>query len=578
MIITLVTKVSRKNMNCQIRFNNENIETCFLFPIYDSSLPLQLRFQMDPNNNNYHHQHHNQSQINNVNVDEEIVHQLPEALPITDFDDGTMEKSTNKMTMSTKQWEKIFDKDDKILNQSIITTNNNVDNKVVRRNRNRAQNLLFIETLVEKVCFGVEPNPILPHGKVNKVQHRVDKQQYAVKIIYLKKGKLTKFTRETRICAKLSHPNIVIYKTSWIQKCLSSTNDDHNDDESTISENSKENVTVIESYGSKNVSDKIKSKFFKSSSSSSSSSSLSSSIKKIESKINVTEPAAFLFMQMELCGQNLKDYIVKRNDSKTTIDKLDLIIELKWFEQILAGVQYMHKNNFIHRDLKPSNILFTLDGKYLKICDFGLSSWILQCNDDDDQMSTSSSSSSLKNDKQKSLSFGMGTTPYAAPEQLAQSNYDHRVDIYSLGIILFELVYPFGSEMEKSRSVKQLKESRCLPNEFEYNDRYGKLGQLILDMTENNAKKRIKTINLIEKQLSKIRSQFDHRSSRKNRQTYGQLRDEISKLKIEKQKDADKIAKLEEEIRILKQGEQNKQDKKTSSSFSKKVVNFLKKS
>lgn len=156
-------------MNCQIRFNNENIETCFLFPIYDSSLPLQLRFQMDPNNNNYHHQHHNQSQINNVNVDEEIVHQLPEALPITDFDDGTMEKSTNKMTMSTKHWKKIFDKDDKILNQSIITTNNNVDNKVVRRNRNRAQNLLFIETLVEKVCFGVEPNPILRKKLVDEL-------------------------------------------------------------------------------------------------------------------------------------------------------------------------------------------------------------------------------------------------------------------------------------------------------------------------------------------------------------------------------------------------------------------------
>lgn len=157
-------------MDCQIRFNNENIETCFLFPIYDSSLPYQLRFQMDQNNNYYHHQRHNQSsnQINNVNVDEEIV-QLPEALPITDFDNGTMKKSTNKMTMSTKHWKKIFDKDDKILNQSIITTNNNVDNKVVRRNRNRAQNILITETLVDKLCLTFQPNPILRKKLVDEL-------------------------------------------------------------------------------------------------------------------------------------------------------------------------------------------------------------------------------------------------------------------------------------------------------------------------------------------------------------------------------------------------------------------------
>ncbi|OTF71465.1 hypothetical protein BLA29_003945, partial [Euroglyphus maynei] len=433
-------------------------------------------------------------------------------------------------------WTNLFKKDDKIVNKSPVIE----ENQVVRRNRNRARHLLLVETLVRKLCYPIESDPELPNGKVNKVKHRFDEQQYAVKRIRLKQGQLNKLNRETIICAKLSHPNIVVYKTSWIQKCSSNNVDDHNLESTT---SATQNSTAVDSIISKSIcgSTKRKSKFFGSSSSSSSSSLSSSSIKKIESKMidemeNPEQPT-FLFIQMELCGQNLKDYIVKRNDLLKRTDKLDLTIELKWFEQILAGVQHMHKEQLIHRDLKPSNILFTLDGKHLKICDFGLSAWILESYDNHDPESL------FDNDREKLLSFGMGTAPYAAPEQLSQSNYDHRVDIYSLGIILLELVYPLGSEMEKSKFVKQLKELRTLPQEFNDNDRYKNLGQLILAMTEKDAEKRIKTINLIERRLKKIRTQLKSKVPKMT--ALQQKNNEILQLKQE-------IARLQEENQLLK--------------------------
>lgn len=107
--------------------------------------------------------------------------------------------------------------------------------------------------------------------------------------------------------------------------------------------------------------------------------------------------SAALYIQMELCGINLREYLDKRNldfiqrlsaatttssvddkdnaSFKKSVDVLDYIdvdLERQHFEQILSGVQYIHSQNMIHRDLKPQNILFSLDNKRLKIGDFGL--------------------------------------------------------------------------------------------------------------------------------------------------------------------------------------------------------------
>ena len=103
---------------------------------------------------------------------------------------------------------------------------------------------------------------------------------------------------------------------------------------------------------------------------------------------------------------------------------------LKLFAQICEAVQYAHQRGVIHRDLKPSNILVTPDG-LPKILDFGLAKPLMA---EGDQLSVTEQI--------------FGTLPYMAPEQARarQDAVDTRSDVYSLGIILFELLtgtYPY---------------------------------------------------------------------------------------------------------------------------------------
>uniref|UniRef100_T1JNR3 non-specific serine/threonine protein kinase n=1 Tax=Strigamia maritima TaxID=126957 RepID=T1JNR3_STRMM len=97
---------------------------------------------------------------------------------------------------------------------------------------------------------------------------------------------------------------------------------------------------------------------------------------------------------------------------------------------------YYHSKEIMHRDLKTS-----------KIGEFGLA----------------------KKDK-KNQSFclqtsNIGTMPYAAPEQVDGSNYSYKVDMYSLGIIVSELFYPFTTNMEKSEVLYQIKNDN-VPKSF----------------------------------------------------------------------------------------------------------------
>lgn len=131
------------------------------------------------------------------------------------------------------------------------------------------------------------------------------------------------------------------------------------------------------------------------------------------------------FIAMEyLSGGTLEEYLEK-NPKIETSEALKIIL------QICDGVEVIHEKKVLHRDLKTANIMFDKDGN-LKIMDFGLSKSPL--------VSTMTS-----------LGTAVGTLGYVAPEQVTNIQVDQRTDIFSLGVIMYQIFakeLPFKGENE----------------------------------------------------------------------------------------------------------------------------------
>jgi outer membrane protein assembly factor BamB len=150
----------------------------------------------------------------------------------------------------------------------------------------------------------------------------------------------------------------------------------------------------------------------------------------------------FLYIQMQFCSQKtLADFLSNpeaRNGSSSDKTQVDIPHALRLSLQIAQGVKHVHMQGLIHRDLKPNNC-FIDDVGVVKVGDFGLSRESGESTKEDEMDNKASiEDEPLVGD----ITAGVGTRSYASPEQMQGSDYDSSADVYSLGIILFELCYP----------------------------------------------------------------------------------------------------------------------------------------
>ncbi|KAM9425497.1 eukaryotic translation initiation factor 2-alpha kinase 1 isoform 2-T2 [Pholidichthys leucotaenia] len=212
-----------------------------------------------------------------------------------------------------------------------------------------------------------------------------------------------------------------------------------------------------------------------------------------------------LYIQMQLCERSLKDWLSERNMkpkeqhiSKSPYDCVDADQTLRLLRHILEGVEYIHSNGIMHRDLKPRNIFLHGNDCHVRIGDFGLA-----CRDiivDSHKSSVSSSSASTH-------TTGVGTFVYAAPEQLKGSHYNFMSDMYSIGILAFELFQPFGTEMERVRALEDLREGK-IPDLFCH--RWPVLSKYIMKLTNKEPSIRPTASQLLQSELFCIKDMVIH--------------------------------------------------------------------
>ena len=179
----------------------------------------------------------------------------------------------------------------------------------------------------------------------------------------------------------------------------------------------------------------------------------------IVSVLDVDETDEYHILVTEVVhGVNLKEHILK--NSPLDIDEVIRIAMMT-----LRGIEHAHDRGIIHRDIKPQNILLDTNGR-VKITDFGIAK-------------------ALSETRMTETNQVIGSVQYISPEQAKGQNTDERTDIYSFGVMLFELLtgrLPYEAETAVSVALKHISEP--FPNISEYRDIPVGLKNIIMKCTE----------------------------------------------------------------------------------------------
>ncbi|EPY50757.1 PEK protein kinase Hri2 [Schizosaccharomyces cryophilus OY26] len=219
-----------------------------------------------------------------------------------------------------------------------------------------------------------------------------------------------------------------------------------------------------------------------------------------------------LYIQMQLCTDDLESYLFRRNSRVSfPLSTIDAQIHIDLFRAILHGVIYIHEiAHLIHRDIKPSNVFLAksltvdrgsvplysyrdkenndLDNYTPKLGDFGL-----VIDNEGKTLESVSFSKDLQHISPMDATQHVGTMTYAAPELLdALASHGNvpvseAIDVFALGMVLFELLHPFDTAMERASKLRDLRQG-VLPDKFIEN--YVCESSLILWMTARDPSKR----------------------------------------------------------------------------------------
>ncbi|KAI4177787.1 MAG: hypothetical protein LQ343_000251 [Gyalolechia ehrenbergii] len=465
--------------------------------------------------------------------------------PITFLDSTNLSPSFERLVRSmfqyeskkrTSAWELVsaaFLRNDDPLFQEILI--DSPTNKRVQRrgsSHNQSNKSRFTTDFVQEGRLGKGG-----YGSVVKVRNRLDSSFYAVKIINkCTEAALDKVLNEVRLLSQLNHPNVVRYYTAWKEVDNPSQSGYHSDssdgtDTSTegsevsdlifprssggldfIGSNNDRNFSDEESIAGEtdedavneddgivfgdddDADDEVPNQPLHDSDGSDEEQ-LPRTQGRRQSSSQLEDVNNTLYIQMEYCEkQTLRDVIKSGIQEKAA--------EVwRYFRQILQGLAHIHSASIVHRDLKPENI-FIDSNSNVRIGDFGLArpGEFLQL--PTRSISTGRDTKVLQGNFTRSV----GTTFYVAPEvkssSVATGNYDDKADMFSLGIIFFEMNHRLETGMERVHTLQALcKPDSVLPATFRKDPEKAKQAQIIVSLVNHNPNLRPSSTELLRSGL-----------------------------------------------------------------------------
>lgn len=164
--------------------------------------------------------------------------------------------------------------------------------------------------------------------------------------------------------------------------------------------------------------------------------------------------------------------------------------------QILRGLQHAHDKGIVHRDVKPQNIMLLSDGT-IKVTDFGIARF-------------------ARSEQQTITDKAIGSVHYISPEQARGETTDEKADIYSVGVMLFEMLtgqLPFQAESAVSVAIMQLQSEPKLPRSINQSIPLG-LEQITMHAMQKDSGRRYQSAAEMLRDLEEFRrdpeTQFDY--------------------------------------------------------------------
>jgi eukaryotic-like serine/threonine-protein kinase len=198
-------------------------------------------------------------------------------------------------------------------------------------------------------------------------------------------------------------------------------------------------------------------------------------------------PCVFIVMEL-IEGATLRDYIIEQG-ALSTERALSIITP------VASALAAAHKLGIVHRDIKPENILVSKEGR-IKIADFGLARGAL-----------------LGNTMTAESSVILGSVSYLSPEQVQRGVADARSDIYSLGIVLFEILTgqkPYQGEDPVQVAIKHVNERVPAPSTIKPGLSI-EIDQLVLSTTDIDPDKRPRDAVILLEKLRELSEKLDPR-------------------------------------------------------------------